>query len=134
MPGIARGQDQHRRIDLGCTPMTQHLQSIPARQTQIEYDGIVRFLAAHMLCINALGLPIDSKPLTLQILLELGAKAAIIFDKEYPHVYSGSQSMRSVVLFIIQQLTGSGIVFQFAHQAFSVDHLQFIIITRRIFL
>ena len=61
MPGIARGEHQHRCRHTAHAPIAQHRQSGPPGESEIENDGVVGFACAERLARDPVGGMIEDK-------------------------------------------------------------------------
>lgn len=62
VPGVARGQHQHRQVAPVCAPVTQHLESGAARQSEVEHHHVIGLGVAELLAADAVGGMIDGEP------------------------------------------------------------------------
>ena len=84
---IAGGKDQHRHILPGLAPLAQEIQSIEARQAEIEDHRVIRRAAQGVFTNRAVGEPVQIEAEFGQPGLDAVPDQFVIFDQQNSHEY-----------------------------------------------
>jgi len=122
VPGITGGKNQHRHRIASGAPLTQHLQTRPARQTQIKHYQRIRLGFTHELGIDAVIGQIDSKAGLFQLQTQVRAEPNIVFHQQQAHLLKPSFSFQR------PQFTAACVIFELTHHAIVIENLQVVYI------
>ncbi|MOA09220.1 hypothetical protein D3C78_1290360 [compost metagenome] len=85
---VTRGQDQHRHILPGLTPLAQQIQPVQPRQAEIEDHRIIRCTVQGVLTDDAIGKPVEVKPQLGQARLDAITDQFVVFNQQNSHALS----------------------------------------------
>ena len=82
LPGIARREDQHRRLHPVPAPVGQHVEARAFGQTEIEYDHVIGGLTTAEFRLHAVGAAVDGEPLPAEVTPQARTEFGVILGQQ----------------------------------------------------